>query len=139
MKSKAPLALIEMSVMVLVFALAAAVCVGIFARADRISRNCAERDRAVTIVQSAAETVRHCGGDLEAAAVILGGRTDGESLSVEYGADWEQTVQDSEYRLEITETESGRDFLGTAEIRVLRTADGTELFALTAAWQKAAD
>ena len=38
MRSKAPLALMEQMVMVLVFALAAALCLQAFALADRISR-----------------------------------------------------------------------------------------------------
>ena len=39
MRSKAPLALMEQMVMVLVFALAAALCLQAFALADRISRH----------------------------------------------------------------------------------------------------
>ena len=46
MRSKAPLALMEQMVMVLVFALAAALCLQAFALADRISRQNAERDQA---------------------------------------------------------------------------------------------
>lgn len=48
MRSKAPLALMEQMVMVLVFALAAALCLQAFALADRISRQNAERDQALS-------------------------------------------------------------------------------------------
>ena len=47
MKSKTPLALMEQLVMVLVFALAAALCVSCFVAADRLSDRYAVRDDAV--------------------------------------------------------------------------------------------
>ena len=54
MKSRAPLVMMEQLVMVLVFALAAAVCVRIFALSDRLSLENETRDRAVAAVQNAA-------------------------------------------------------------------------------------
>ncbi len=139
MKSKTPLALIEMSVMVLIFALAAAVCIRTFVRADRISNDCADRDRAVAAVENAAETVKYCRGDLEQASLILEGSTDGKEIFVEYGPDWAAVPENGQFRLVVTETEGSGELLGTAGVRVVRTEDGTELFALKTAWQKAAD
>ena len=52
MKSKAPLALMEQLVMVLVFALAAALCVQAFFASDRMSRQGEARDRAVLLADS---------------------------------------------------------------------------------------
>ena len=63
MRSKAPLALMEQMVMVLVFALAAALCLQAFALADRISRQNAERDQALVAAQNAAEQVKQVRGD----------------------------------------------------------------------------
>ena len=63
MKSRAPLVMMEQLVMVLVFALAAAVCVRIFALSDRLSLENETRDRAVTAVQNAAETLKACRGN----------------------------------------------------------------------------
>ena len=74
MRSKAPLALMEQLVMVVVFALAAALCVRIFALSDRFSRECEIRDRAVSAVQNAAEALKACRGDYAEASGILGGR-----------------------------------------------------------------
>ena len=54
MRSKAPLAMIEQTVMVLVFALAAALCLQVFVWCDRQSRDSAARDQAVLCAQSAA-------------------------------------------------------------------------------------
>ena len=62
MKSKAPLLLMEQMVMLLVFALAAALCLQAFVKSDGLSGNSEARDRAVTLCQTAAETVRHSGG-----------------------------------------------------------------------------
>ena len=67
MKSKAPLSLMEQMVMLLVFALAAALCLQAFVKSDRISRESEARDRAALLCQSVAEAVRHNGGDLGAA------------------------------------------------------------------------
>ena len=58
MKSKATLVLMEQLVMLLVFALAAALCLNVFARADEISKQTARRDEAVLIAQNAAEILK---------------------------------------------------------------------------------
>ncbi len=77
MKQKTSLVLMEQMVMLLVFALAAAVCLQAFVTADRLSRQSEARDQAIVLVQSAAEVIRHYGGDtahaLSAAANTLGG------------------------------------------------------------------
>ena len=54
MRSKAPLALMEQLVMVLVFALAAALCVQVFVLSYQTSRRNEARDRAVLEAQNAA-------------------------------------------------------------------------------------
>ena len=58
MRSKAPLALMEQLVMVLVFALAAALCVQVFVLSSRTSRWNESRDRAVVEAQNAAELLK---------------------------------------------------------------------------------
>ena len=57
-RSKTPLALMEQMVMVLVFALAAALCVQVFVLSDRTSRYGKARDRALMEAQSAAEALK---------------------------------------------------------------------------------
>lgn len=52
MKSKAPLALMEQMVMLLVFALAAALCLQAFVQSDRLSRESEARDHAAVLCQS---------------------------------------------------------------------------------------
>ena len=70
MRSKAPLVLMEQLVMLLVFALAAAVCIRVFALSERIAKDNAALDRAVQEAEQAAELWKSSGGDgaaLEAA------------------------------------------------------------------------
>ena len=61
MKSKASLVLMEQLIMLLVFALAAALCLGVFAQANEISLQTARRDEAVILAQNAAEILRATG------------------------------------------------------------------------------
>ena len=58
MKSKASLSLMEMLVMVLIFALAAALCLQIFAKARTISLETARQDEAVLLAQNGAELLK---------------------------------------------------------------------------------
>ena len=62
MKQKTSLLLMEQLVMILVFALAAALCLQIFAKADAISQETARRDRAVVLARNAAELLKATGG-----------------------------------------------------------------------------
>ena len=72
MRSKAPLALMEQVVMVLVFALAAALCLQVFVVSNRMSERNKDIDRAVLLAQNTAETLKACGG-VEEAAEVMGG------------------------------------------------------------------
>ena len=55
MKNKAPLALMEQFIMILVFALTATVCLQVFVFSSRMSSTGELRAHAVTAVQNAAE------------------------------------------------------------------------------------
>ena len=130
MRNKSPLSLMEQMLMVLVFALAAALCLQGFVLANRISTRIEARNHAVTIAQNAAEIVKHLSGDLEQTARQLNGDWDGSVLQ----ADYEPVTQIKELHLEITPADSSSPLLGTAQIRVLQ---GEEiLFEITAAWQE---
>lgn len=111
MKSKASLFLMEQLVMVLVFALAAAVCLRLFAGAEQISVETARRDEAVTMAQNAAE--------------LLKAGTD--------PADVEKCARDG-YILEICEEESGVSGLHRMKIEVFY--DDAALFSLTTGFQE---
>ena len=57
MKSKSPLVMLEQLIMILVFALAAALCLQAFALADSQSKTTIVRDAAIIEVQQAAEAL----------------------------------------------------------------------------------
>lgn len=136
MNNKAPLALMSQLLMVLFFALAAAICLQAFAKSDGISKDSANRDAAVLCAQNAAETLKSTHGDLAAAKEILGGNVSGTAWTVAYDADW--NVSDAAaFRMDVLLTDSDVPGLGMAVIKVLN-AQGTELFSLTCAWQEAA-
>lgn len=138
MRSKTPLALMEQVVMILVFALAAALCIQVFVFADQTSRHNEARDRAVLEAQNAAEALKH--GD-NAYFVDMGARVNGDAgYALAYDANWQSVQAESDddptiaYRLMTIRTDSGNPYLWTAEVRV-QTADGELLFSLPVAGQ----
>lgn len=136
MRSKAPLAMIEQTVMVLVFALAAALCLQVFVWCDRQSRDSAARDQAVLCAQSAAEVLKHCRGDLTQARAALGGSLDEDSWSIGYDSLWSPVQEGASYLLTASPGDSGYPLLGQALVSVSRADDGTQLFQLTVNWQE---
>ena len=150
MRSKAPLALMEQAVMVLVFALAAVLCLRVFVWSDRTSELGSAKDSAVIAAQTAAEVIKNEGKSgkseaevLGAVAERLGGRYDAASgeLVISYLGDW-KTAAESEnaaYRLTVTPAESRGERLGEVHIDVTEISGGEVLFGIDAAWQKEAD
>ena len=123
MRSKTPLALMEQTVMLLVFALAAALCLRAFAFADQTSRRNEAVDHAVLLAQNTAETLKAAGA------------AEGETLwyTEELTAASDET--EAAYRVEIRPEESGVAGLGRAVVSVY-DAGGEALFSLSAAWQE---
>ena len=80
---------IELLIAVGVFTLCAAICVGLFVRAEVMSRVSANLDRAVSEARSAAECFKAAGGNLEETARLTGGDlAAGGKLLLEYDANW---------------------------------------------------
>ena len=71
-QSKAPLVLMEQVIMVLVFALAAALCVQDFVKARSISVHLSEENHAMNVSQTLAETVKASCGDAKGISWRLG-------------------------------------------------------------------
>ena len=137
MKSKPPLILMEQMVMVLVFALAAALCLQAFVRSDNMSLRSEQRDRALVQVQSAAETVRSCRGDMAEAARVLGATEYGVgSLTLSMDENWEPVDDNGCWTLRVLEEDSGLHGLGKAHVWVVDETRGTELVSLDIAWQE---
>lgn len=112
MKSKASLFLMEQLVMVLVFALAAALCMSIFVRANEISSETARRDEAVIIAQNAAQILKNT-GDPELT---------------------QQRVDSGEFMLEIQKENS--EFPGLCQAKIIVFYESQEVFSLRTGWQE---
>lgn len=140
MKKKASLALIEQVIMILVFAMAAALCLQAFALADRLSRKNEDRDRAVVLAQNAAEVCGAVGGDGVLLAGKLGGFAVAEGWTAFFGEDLRETSkEESAYRVEVTRQATECSGLGWARVCVYAAGDGKLLFELPVAWQEEAE
>ena len=146
MRSKAPLVLMEQMIMLLVFALAAALCLQAFVKSDGISRRNEARDRAVTLAQTVAETIRHCGGEgndpLRQTAEELGYAYYPNSLNQDFDENWNpiatpaETLDGLAYSLTATLVDSGVNGLGKAHVIVFEAGGGGTRFELDVTWQK---
>ena len=134
MKNKSPLTLMEQAIMLLVFALAAVLCLQAFVWADSASKEIAEQDQALIQAQSAAEVLKSCVGDMEKSADIFGGDWDGQVWTVGYDVQWQQTEENAVYVLTVTPKPEDTPYLGAATVYV---SDGEEALAqLDVAWQQ---
>ncbi len=136
MRSKAPLALMEQVIMVLVFALAAALCLRCFVWADQRSRRDEARDRALIEAQSMAEIVKSAGGDLDAAARRYGGEHAGANWVLSFDEDWERDEADPAYLVQAVPQDTGDPLLGKALIVASGASTEDVLCVLSVAWQE---
>ena len=145
MRSKSPLTLMEQLVMILVFALAAALCLQVFVFAGRVSARSEQTDHAVLVCQNAAETLKAAGrtasgadAALEQAAQLLGGTLSQGVLNVYYDENWEQTEHESNcaYLLRAQALPAAVTGLCRADVRVEPAGGADPLFSLTVAWQE---
>ena len=133
MKSKAPLSLMEQLVMLLVFALAAALCLQVFVLSGQMSRMSEARDRGVTAVQ---EVIKASGGDVQQCEMLLGGSSDGQLWQIGYDADWKEVpMEQASYQLRVTPVATEIPGLGSAQVSALEK-DGDILFQVTISWQE---
>ena len=79
---------IELLIAVGVFIFCAAICLGLFVKAETISADSVDLNRAVNEARSAAECYKAVGGDLEKTAALVGGSVSGDKLTVVYDSDW---------------------------------------------------
>lgn len=114
MKSKGTLILMEQLIMVLVFALAAALCLGIFARVGEMAAQLEERDAAVQLARNAAELLKVTGDPQQV----------------------EQQLEGSTFTLEIQEESS--ETPGLRQVKILVSCADTEIFSLRTGWQEVA-
>lgn len=139
--NKTPLLLMEQMIMLLVFALAAAICLQAFVKADTWSTESAAQDEAVVLTQTAAETIRHYGeissAALQYAAEALGAEYDAEtnSFTITYDEYW-RPDEFGEYILKASAMDSGLPGLGKAEVWVEDVVHDCGVFRLEVEWQQ---
>ena len=132
MRSKAPLALMEQLIMVMVFAAAGVLCLRLFVTADRLSEKYAAADSAVIWAQTAAEILKT--GDAAERFEQLGAKENSNGWQLDLDENWNSTAGESAYRLEASYEDSGSEFLWRAEVSVF-TADGELLFSIPVSGQ----
>ena len=146
MRSKAPLSLMEQMVMLLVFALAAALCLQAFVKSDQISRQSEARDQAVVRCQELAEIIQYGGQNSNAPFSMLEGMGNaryngpGEPLELYFGEGWTTMngVADASYYIRAQELDSGTEGLGKALVEAfdVTSGDAESRFAVEVSWQK---
>lgn len=128
MKSKAPLALMEQLVMILVFALAAALCLQIFVFSGNLSVAGEMRDQAVTAVQNTAETLKLCQGDMKELKALLGGE--------ETEGGWQMLCEGERMlQVNVQRLQEESPLLGSARIFAVNEK-GDVVFEVTVSWQE---
>ena len=132
--SRSGLIAIELVIAVGVFALCAAVSMGLFVRAELMSRESADLTRAVSEARSAAACYKAAGGDLpETAALLETGQAGEDGLTVAYDKDWTRTEgADPAFTLVMHNLADREGTVREAELRVMDGA-GEELLLWTVA------
>jgi type II secretory pathway pseudopilin PulG len=122
--------LIELMLGIMIFAIAAAVCLKIFVFANQISTESTELNRAVIAAQSSAECFKATGGDLSKTAALLNkSYTAGDTLTQYYDQDWNTAPHDiSSYILEVTRSSGHSGFI-SGEVTVSRMS-GEPIFSI---------
>lgn len=135
MKSKAPLVLMEQLVMLLVFALAAALCLQVFVFSAQRSRRVEAESRAAIAVQNAAELTKASRGHLSRVAALSGGSGDDSRWVISYDENWAQTDSgDARYQVIIERTDEFGPIMDGANVYAV--SDSEELFRVAVCWQE---
>lgn len=134
MRSKAPLVMMEQIIMVLIFALASALCVQMFVLSEKLSKQTEAQNRAVLEAQNAAETIKARG--LEQYVQEQGAESVKEGFLISFDASWNKVKSEkAEYFLKICPYNSDSDYLWKMDI-VVNSQEGEELFSIPVAGQK---
>ena len=119
MRSKTPLVLMEQLVMVLVFAMAAAICLQVFSLSDRLSKENEARAEAALLAQNTAEELK---------------ASYGEALLNWEEADGIYYMEEEGYRVQVQAAETEISGLRKVELQVWQEEE--VLFEIPVAWQE---
>lgn len=121
MRRKGTLSLLEQSIMLLVFAVAAALCLKGFLAAQLTARENEALDEAVLCARNVAEQLKYTKGEWEG--------------TLRYDENWQPTDEHGAWLVTVTRVDTELKGLGKAEVSVTDRA-GEVLFSIPAAWQE---
>lgn len=137
-RSKNPLALMEQVLMILLFALAAAICLKSFVTARNMSVQSVLRDHASAICQTTADAVKCEKGNMQAVKELINIEETSEGYEAYYDGDWNLTQkEEGVYTLRVC-LDTSDEFLGCAKVTMIDNQGG-EIFAIATAWQEGVD
>lgn len=122
MRCRTPLALMEQTVMLLVFVVAAVFCVRIFVSADQSSERSIQKDQAILTAKNTIE-------------ILKSKDSHGKDFAVSYDKNWKETKENAVYEMTVIYMESKSPFLWQAEVEI-KDDHGNVLICLPAAGQK---
>lgn len=136
MKNKAPLALMEQLIMLLVFALAAALCLQVFVFSGRVSRRSEAQSHAATAVQNTAELLKATHGQAAFLPRPLGSFATEDGWYIPYDETWNPTAdhENAAYYVFISPADTGVASLGGADVSAHSKTE--ELFRITVYWEE---
>jgi len=123
--SRTGLFLMELILVILCFAVSAAICLRVFVSAKQTADRSRDLSAAVLAAENAAECWKASAGDLGECAAFLNVEEDGNTLIQTFDSDWQLTDGNVEYRLYLKAQN------GEASITVT-DADGEAIFSLKA-------
>lgn len=124
--SKSGLFLMELILVILLFAISAVICLQMFTYASLTAQKAEDLSDATLAARSGAECYQATTGDLVQVASILGGTVAGDTLTVGYDDQWQSVSENSKYEMTLT-TEGLR-----AEIVVIERGEIDPIYTLTA-------
>lgn len=100
---------IELLIAVGVFIFCAAICLGLFAKAETVSAESADLNMAVSRARSVSEGYKACGGDVSATAKIYGADCSNGDFALYYESSWKQVDNPAaaSFTLTLSENETG--------------------------------
>lgn len=100
---------IELLISVGIFIFCAAICLGLFSKAESISSESADLNRAVNEARSVSECYKACGGDIDSVSKLLDSKADSESIMLFYDDLWNRVSEKSisSFNLILSQKENG--------------------------------
>lgn len=128
-RSRTTLFLIELAIALGVFAFCAAVCLGVFGTAKRLTRESEALNGASVAAQSAAECYKAADGDLDACAALLEAAPENGALTLGFDENWRRTAENAAFVLVLTPYADCH-----AEVAVFAVGSAEPVFSLTASY-----